>query len=245
MPTTTDWKALSQRLSSALGTDVPPIAITFAASAPAGVPAFEDPMPAPHELDGRTGRVSAGCVFWMKSTGRTFATVEADHANCSVGSVTHGFKTLEQVGNNGDVAALLESGWVTMDVVPLIPVVRQQPGAVVYGPLSETAIDPDVVLLRITARQFMVMKDAVPTLAVEGKPQCHIIPMAKERGEIAVSAGCQLSRVRTGMPNAEMTLTIPAGRLAEVVAQIEATSDCDNTVARYAAADMRRFANNP
>lgn len=237
-----DWRGLSRQLMSALGSDIPPIAITFHDTPPAGVAAFDDPMPAPHEVDGRTGRVSAGCVFWMKSTDRTFSTVAADHANCSVGSMTHGFKTLQEVGGNADVAALLESGWVTMDVVPQIPVVSQKPAAVTYGPLADSGADPDVVLCRITARQFMVMMDALPGLRVEGKPQCHIIAVAKEQGEVAVSAGCQLSRVRTGMPNSEMTLAIPAAKLSDLIARIEATADCDNTVARYAADDLRRFA---
>ena len=94
----------------------------------------------------------AGCVFWMKAADRTFGTVAEDHGNCSVGSLTHGFKTLEEVAGNSDVAALLESGWVTMDVVPQIPVVHEKPGAVTYGPLAETPVDPDVVFLRLNGR---------------------------------------------------------------------------------------------
>ena len=58
---------------------------------------FDEPMPAPLP-DGRTGRVPAGCVFWMKAADRTFGTVAEDHGNCSVGSLTHGFKTLDEVG---------------------------------------------------------------------------------------------------------------------------------------------------
>ena len=237
----TDWPALATRLESALGLQVAPIAITFAASAPAGVAAFDEPMPAAAD-DGRTGRVAAGCVFWMKSTDKTFSTVAEDHANCSVGSMTHGFKTLQEVAGNGDVAALLESGWVTMDVVSQIPVVTERPGAVVYGPLSQTPVDPDVVMLRISGRQLMVLSDAYPGMRIEGKPQCHIVAVAKEQGEMAASVGCQLSRVRTGMTNGEMTCAIPAGMLDEVITRIEQTSVADNMVARYAAADMQRFA---
>jgi len=43
-------------------------------------------------------------VFWMKAADRTFGTVAEDHGNCSVGSVTHGFKTLDEVAGNSDVA---------------------------------------------------------------------------------------------------------------------------------------------
>lgn len=240
MPTQ-DWRALAAAFADTLGTDVPAIAITFTDAPPEGIPAFDDPMPPP-TADGRTGRVSAGCVFWMKSATRTFTTVPADHGNCSVGLVTHGMKTLGEVAGNADVAALLECGWVTMDVVPLIPVVTQKPGAVTYGPLAETSLDPDVVLLRLTGRQLMVLSDALPGLRIEGKPQCHIIAVAKEQGEIAASVGCQLSRVRTGMANSEMTVAIPASKVASTIEALRATAAADDAVARYAAEDARRFA---
>ncbi len=239
MPTQ-DWRAHAAALADTLGTDVPPIAITFTAAPPEGVAPFDDPMPPPTP-DGRTGRVSAGCVFWMKSTSRTFSTLPEDHGNCSVGQVTHGMKTLGEVADRADVAALLECGWVTMEVVPQIPVITTKPGAVTYGPLAETAIDPDVVLMRLTGRQLMVLSDALPGLRVEGKPQCHIVALAKEHGEVAASVGCQLSRVRTGMTNAEMTVAFPASKVAATIEALRTTAAADDAVARYAAEDARRF----
>ena len=188
MATSQNWQSLARQLMSGVGTDVPPIAITFSAAPPEGVEAFDDPMPPPTP-DGRTGRVSAGCVFWMKSTNRTFTTLPEDHGNCSIGSLTHGLKTLEEVAANEDVAALLECNWVTMDVVPLIPTVSERPGAITYGPLAETPIDPDVVLMRVTGRQLMVLSDALPELELSGKPQCHIVAVAKEHGRAAASVG--------------------------------------------------------
>jgi uncharacterized protein (DUF169 family) len=130
-----------------------------------------------------------------------------------------------------------------MDVVPQIPVITHAPGAVTYGPLAETTIDPDVVMLRLTARQLMVLSDALPGLRIEGKPQCHIVAVAKEQREVAASVGCQLSRVRTGMSNAEMTVAIPASKVAPTIDALLATAAADDAVARYAAEDARRFAN--
>ena len=238
----TDWTALDGRLREALGLSVPPIAITFRAEgAPDVAPLYASPMPEA-AADGRTGRVPAGCVFWMEGTASTFSTVAADHGNCSVGSVTHGFKKLEDVAGNGDVAALLESRWVTMDVVPQIPVVHERPAAVLYGPLAETPIDPDVVLLRLTGRQLMVLHDAMPGLRIEGKPQCHIVAVAKEQGEVVASVGCQLSRVRTAMPNSEVTCAIPSAELGTVIDRVETAGAADRAVAAYASEDMARFA---
>ena len=237
---TADWTALATSLTESLHLGAPPIAITFTDAPPAEVPAFDAPMSEPTD-DGRTGRVPAGCVFWMRAADATFSTVAEDHGNCSVGSMTHGFKTLDEVAGNSDVAALLETGWVTMDVVPQIPVVTEKPGAVVYGPLAETPMDPDVVLLRVNGKQLMTVADAWPGLRIEGKPQCHIVAIAQEQGEPAASVGCALSRVRTGMNVTEMTMASPGPRLAEFVDSLSQTAAVDGVVARYAADDARRF----
>ena len=240
MATSADWAGLSDQLSSALGLANQPIAIGFHEAAPDEVAPFDAPMPAP-AADGRTGRVPAGCVFWMHAGDRTFSTVARDHANCSVGSVTHGFVGLGDVMENGDIAALLESGWVDAETAMGIPVVTEQPGSVTYGPLRDTPVDPDVVLLRVTGRQLMVLHDAFPQLRIEGKPQCHIVAIAKEQGEAAASVGCQLSRVRTEMPNSEMTCAVPAAQLPDLLQRLAATAAADNAVARYAADDKARF----
>ncbi len=238
---TNDWPALASRLQSTLNLASAPLAITFSADPLPGVDLFDDPIPAALD-DGRTGRVPAGCVFWMKAADRTFGTVAADHANCSVGSLTHGFIGLEEAATKTDVATMLEVGWVTMDIVPHIPVVSEKPGAVTYGPLTDTPVDPDVVFLRLNAKQLMVLSDAIPGLRIEGKPQCHIVAVAKEQGEIAASVGCAASRTRTGMPATEMTCAIPAGRLPEILDAIETNAVADAAVARYAADDAQRFA---
>ncbi|MGH9029636.1 MAG: DUF169 domain-containing protein [Acidimicrobiales bacterium] len=236
-----DCAEMAEELTRALHLAVPPIAITFSADKDNSVPAFDEPMSEPTS-DGRSGRVPAGCVFWVRAAERSFATVPEDHGNCSVGRYTHGLATLEEVGGNQDVATLVESGWVDPAAFGSIPSVSERANVILYGPLSQSARLPDVVLMRVNGRQLMVVSDAVPGMRIEGKPQCHIVPLAKERGEVAASVGCALSRARTGMRPDEMTVAIPGERLAEVVQAVERTSEVDTVVAKYAAEDARRFA---
>jgi hypothetical protein len=108
-------------MSGALHLATPPIGITFSAQRPTGVASFDAPMSEPAE-DGRTGRVAAGCVFWARGAEATFSTVAEDHGNCSVGRMTHGLATLADVTDNGDVALLVGSGWVSPEAVGQIPV---------------------------------------------------------------------------------------------------------------------------
>ena len=233
--------ALDRELRELLGLAAPPIAIAFVDSVPAGLARQANTMPSP-TADGRTGAVPAGCVFWNKATEGAFATVAADHGNCSVGSYTHGFKTLAEAAQGADVQALVASDWVSMEAAAKIPTVSEKPGAVLYGPLAASAFEPEVVFLRLNGKQLMLVNDAWPELRFEGKPQCHIIPLAQSTGQVAVSSGCMLSRVRTGMSNNEVTCALPAGKLGDLVARLKRAQAADMKVAAYAAEDAKRFA---
>lgn len=232
---------LDAELRGLLGLSVPPVAISFLAAEREGIPSFGGTMPSPAP-DGRTGAVSAGCVFWMHATEREFTTIATDHANCSVGTYTHGFTSLQEVVGNSDVQALLSVKWVSPEAAMQIPTLAQRPHSVVYGPLDRATLDPDIVFLRINGKQLMLLNDAWPGLRFEGKPQCHIIPVAMNTGDITVSSGCMLSRVRTGMSNNEVTCAIPARKLAELVGCLQAARSADLQAAAYAAEDAKRFA---
>jgi uncharacterized protein (DUF169 family) len=227
-------------LQDLLGLAIPPVGIAFVSHVPAGVGRIERTMP-PATADGRTGAVAASCVFWIEGTQGVFATAAEDHGNCSVGSLTHGFKTMEEIARNADVAALCETGWVTPDAVAKIAVVRKKPAWVVYGPLRDMPVEPSVILLRLHGKQQMLLHDAWPGLRFEGKPQCHIVAIAKEHGEVAMSVGCMLSRVRTGMSNNEVTCAIPVSRVAALIERVHTARVADNAVAAYAAEDSKRF----
>jgi uncharacterized protein (DUF169 family) len=237
------WEDFANRLVAALHLSVPPIAISFnrsPASRPAPAANAAYPLAPPNEF-GRTGSAPAGCVFWVLATQSPLTTFAADHANCSVGSLTHGFQSLGEVADNDDVAALLASGWVDEVGVSQLPVIRGPTESVTYAPLRSVSEMPDVVLLRTNARGLMILKDAVPALPVEGKPQCHIVAMAHEQNQIAASVGCALSRARTGMKVDEATCVIPGRKLEGLVAELEFHEALDARMAHYAGVDARRF----
>jgi len=236
----TDYARLGQTLIDLLKLDVPPIAISFVDAPPPDVarPEWVFPPPTP---DGRAGAVAASCVFWVMATQRQFATVAADHGNCSVGSLTHGFKTLAEAAKGGDVANLVDANWVAPEIFPKITAVTRKPGAIVYGPLTQTALHPDVVFMRLDGKQLMKVHAAYPELRFEGKPQCHIIAVAKETDVPAASTECALSRQHTGMSDSEITFAVPGHRLAELVDRLKSVQAADLRIADYAREDAARF----
>ena len=239
---TTDWNDLSRRLSDLLGLENAPIAMTFSeasVSPESGIDPFGGPLSEPTP-DGRSGAVPAPCVFWMHADTRTFSTSPDDHGNCSVGEYTHGLVEAGDILNREDVGALLEVGWVTMEAFAGVAALERRPSSIIYGPLADTPHDPDVVLLRLSARQAMELGDAV-SLHLSGKPQCQILPIAIDQGKVALSMGCALSRARTGMGDDELTCAIPPGQLSEIVGNLEGVVYADRQVVGYAQADAARF----
>ncbi len=176
----------------------------------------------------------------MLGAKQAFATFAEDHANCSVGSYTHGFIDFDTAAARDDVAAILDSGWMSGDEAASLPAIKARPGAIVYAPLK-TAKTADVIFLRVNGLGLMTLTSALPDLRIEGKPQCHIIAIAKEEGVPAASTGCALSRARTGMGAEEMSCALPARRLEEITDALEKTAALNRTMARYAAADAKRF----
>lgn len=230
---TKDLRSAAASLTSLLGLEREPVAITFHHIAPNGATNYFDAgMSVPTE-DGRSGRVEAPCVFWMHGHESTFATLPADHGNCSVGQFTHGLAEAVDILDKSDVAALLEVGWVTLEAFADVAQLSQRPAAISYGPLAEATSTPSVILLRVSPKQMMEIADAVP-VEWSGKPQCQILPRAADRKVIAASMGCALSRARTGMADDELTCAVPGERIQELVDALVAVCRADAAVAEYA-----------
>lgn len=234
------FQSIAGELKDLLGLEHEPVAITFLdETSPNGVAKFDHPMSEPTG-DGRTGRVAAPCVFWGYGEDSTFDTAPADHGNCSVGEFTHGLVDAGDIMERSDVGALLDVGWVTMEAFAGVEALDKRPSGVRYGPLSEAKSEPDVVLLRVVPKQMMAINDAV-AIEWSGKPQCQILPRAANKGVIAASMGCALSRVRTGMGDDELTIAVPGARAAELVEALRPVRASDTAVVGYATADMQRF----
>lgn len=234
------FQNIAGELQDLLGLKHAPVAITFlSGSSPNGVAKFDRPMSEPTD-DGRTGRVAAPCVFWGLGEESTFDTAPADHGNCSVGQFTHGLVDAGDIMDRSDVGALLDVGWVTMEAFAGVEALERRPTGVRYGPLKDAESEPDVVLLRVVPKQMMAINDAVP-VEWSGKPQCQILPRAVNKGVIAASMGCALSRARTGMGDDELTIAVPGSRIAEVIEALRPVRASDAAVVGYATADMERF----
>src|SRR5258705_2787862 len=146
----TDYRTVERQLSGALGLQRRPVAVGFRSSPPPGVPKF-------------TGTEPSGCSFWrLAMSERTFYTVPADHHNCPIGSYTHNIPLPpERAPELGQTLALMtELGYLKMEEVPGIPRLPQTPGVLIYAPLADAPVDPDVVLVAGRPGRGMVLPEA-------------------------------------------------------------------------------------
>ena len=95
------------------------------------------------------------------------------------------------------------------------------------------------MLVRLTASALLSLQGACPELSVVAKPQCQIVPLALQ-GAIAVSPGCAVSRVRTGLPADELTCAFPDRELADLVGRLTRSKAADTAVSASAQTDIRR-----
>lgn len=218
---------LAERLTDLLMLIHPPVAVSFhkGTSSADAEPVVIQP---------------AGCCYWEPAKKGRLATQPSDHANCSVGSYTHGLIDLEVAAAGDDTAALLGSGWVGESDLASVPHLPFRPQIICYEPLAQ-AHQPDVVLVRLSACALMTLQGASPQIRLVTKPQCQIVPLAYA-GEMVVSPGCAVSRARTSLPAGELTCAFPGSKLPEIVQRLERSAALDRAVAAYAVAnDQQHF----
>lgn len=219
---------LSAALTSALTLKQSPIAVSLVDAVPDGVPAW-------------SGSVPAGCRFWQEAASRTFATSARHHDLCAIGIHTHNLEATD--ASQADLGTALkvfaDLGYVRAEDIPQIPVLAKRPQFVVYGPLADSPIPPDVVLLFVDASQTLILSEAsqqveggaTPAL---GRPACAIVPQAVNSGRAALSLGCCGARAYLDVLTPDVALfAIPGAKLAAFTERVTALATANGILSKF------------
>ena len=224
-----NYRKLADDLMHFLDLSLPPIAISFSDRIPAGVISF-------------AGAVPAGCVFWQLAATRTFVTATKDHELCSIGIHTHHMarpsrtyqRELKQT-----LKAMSGLDYVREDEVAAIPVVQREVKQVIYGPLADFPLDPEVVLLFAHAQQGLILSEAVGrvdkgTPPAMGRPACAVVPQVLNHGYAAMSLGCCGARVYLDAVSDSIAMwAFPGSKLAEYCEQIAVFARANTTLTTF------------
>jgi uncharacterized protein (DUF169 family) len=224
----TPFDSLSRTLSDALKLSQPPVAVAFADSVPAGIKTYQGSSP-------------AGCRFWQEAATQVFATVPQDHELCSIGMYTHHLDL--SIGAQTDLGDALkvfgDLGYVKPEDMPFIPVLERAAKVVVYGPLAEIPVKPDVVLLFVSADQTLILSEASQQLEnglppAMGRPACGVIPQAINTGRTALSLGCCGARAYLDVLTPNVALyAIPASILEAFTERVAALSQANSVLTMF------------
>jgi uncharacterized protein (DUF169 family) len=217
---------LAEDLISSLELALAPIAVSFADVAPDNVPSYDGVAP-------------AGCVFWQQAATRTFVTSAKDHALCSIGMHTHHMTqpALSQLAELSEtLKAMCDLDYVRPEEVAAIPVINRKVNYVVYGPLAQFPLFPEVVLLFAHARQGLIISEAVARVdkgipPAMGRPACAVVPQALNHGNAAMSLGCCGARAYIDMlTDAVAMWALPGGKLEHYYAEIAVLARANKTL---------------
>jgi uncharacterized protein (DUF169 family) len=229
MSTATSWRELETQILQALNARVRPVAVAFLEAAPAGVEKFDGTQP-------------SGCSFWrLAAQGRTFYTVPENHFNCAVGAYTHNIalspereKETEQT-----LKMMFDLGYVKPEEVPQIPRLAKTPKAIVYSPLGEIPVEPDVVLFALKPGAAMILQEAAaragvgPAAPALGRPTCMALPASLQHGTVT-SLGCIGNRTYTGLGEDELYVVLRGKDLARVAEALTVISSANSALLSYA-----------
>lgn len=224
----TDYGDLQARLVSALHLDRPPVAIALRDQAPAGVERIDGAQP-------------SGCSFWrLAADGRTFYTAPEDHFNCPIGSYTHNIPlpAAREPELMQTLSLMSEVGYLRMEEVTGIPRLAKTPGVVIYSPLAQAPVDPDVVLVsgkpgRMAPLQEAAARAQQPASSLLGRPTCMAIPAAVAGAALVSSLGCVGNRIYTSLADDQYYVAIKGDALKSVVAQLGTIVTANATLAEY------------
>ena len=217
-----DYRQLEERFFMNLRLERRPVAITSLGARPRNVEKFK-------------GTVPSGCTFWrLASEGRTFYTVPSDHYNCAIGAHTHNIPLPPDREQElpATLRFMTNAGYIRMEEIPGIPRLPATPAAVVYAPLADTPVDPDVVVFSGPPGIVMLLQESAiragvaAQLSTLGRPTCMSVPAAMRSGMVA-SVGCVGNRVYTGLDSGDLYAIVPGWvleRIAEETAVIKAAN---------------------
>ena len=218
---------LEQIFTAALELGRRPVAITFADTAPVGIPPLKGTQP-------------SGCSFWkLAAEGGAFYTVPADHLNCPVGSYTHNIEMPpeRQAELAGALSLMTDVGYIKMTEVPSVPQLPRSPEVIVYAPLADAPLTPDVVVLSGRPSKLMLLHEAagragVGTTPLLGRPTCMAVPAALSGG-IASSLGCIGNRVYTDVGDDEFYSVVSGADLGRVADALDTILSANLALATY------------
>ena len=219
--------------------DRPPVALAFLDEVPAGVPTIE-------------GLEPSACTFWRRAEQGAIYVEAARHLECPVGAMTMGFDLPAERAPEAEqlVGMMVDLQYFSLEEVRHLPSVRKPHAGILYGPLAQFPVEPDVVLVIATPRQGMLLAEAsesvalraAPALPTMGRPACAAVAWSANDGPVTLSLGCIGARTYVEVPDDRAIAVLPAAILDRVAERLDVLARANRELAAFHAGRKAQYA---
>lgn len=175
--------------------------------------------------------VPSACQFWIMAQEEMFYASAQQHMNCPLGAQVMGFELPKEKQEElqGLVEQMCDLCYIDPEEGSQIPKFKETKKGAIYGPLKEFQFSPDIVLICVTPKTNMLIKEAFgqtqwnqvfeyPTF---GRPGCGILPIGAGAPNVVTSFGCTGMRINTEIPDRLMPVVFAGNKLELVVSKCE------------------------
>jgi uncharacterized protein (DUF169 family) len=225
-----DNQGRARVLTDELHLDREPVALAFVDGPPAGVAVTASTEP-------------SACTFWRQAEHALFYAAADRHLECGVGTMTMGFPipAERQDAAMGLVGMMVEIGYLDSAETAHLPAVQKPHQGILYGPLAEFPVEPDVVLAIVTPAQGMILAEASesvtlrerPAMPTLGRPACAAVAWAANEGDVTLSLGCIGARTYAEVPDDRAIVIVPGVALDRVTERVGSLASANRDLAAF------------
>jgi uncharacterized protein (DUF169 family) len=141
---------------------------------------------------------------------------------------------------------MFDLGYVKPEEVPQIPRLPKAPEIVLYAPLRDAPVTPDLVVFTCQPRSAMLLNEAANRAGVAGdapalgRPTCMALPASLQRGAIS-SLGCSGNRVYTGLGADQMYFVVRGQDLEAIADALEVVNSANAALSDYAISQRQKL----
>ena len=235
-----DTTQINQEIVSAFGLAIPPVAMAFVDEQPQGVSAIEGEFP-------------SFCTFWREAEDKTFYASAEKHYNCPIGAMILGIEMPKEVQEElgGLVKKMCECSYLSEDEPANIPTLSKKMSGVVYGPLKDFPVEPELVMMWLKPSQAMIYNEvlgcckwseSMQSMAL-GRPACAVIPTTLDKSPFGMSLGCTGMRTFTEISDEHILATLNFKEIDSFLTNLKSTLSANKEMKEIYISKKNQFAN--
>ncbi len=197
----------------------------------------------PQGVESFEGDVPSFCTFWRMAEKKAFYAPADKHFNCPIGAMVLGFEMPKEVQEElgGLVKKMCECSYLSEDEPANIPTITEKKAGVVYGPLKDFPVEPQLILMWLKPSQAMIYNEvlgcckwsgSMQSMAL-GRPACAVIPTTLDKSPFGMSLGCTGMRTFTEVSDEHILATLNYKEIDSFLTSLKTTVSANKEMKEF------------